>query len=153
MDRAGQRREAPKLSTARKAREMTSFVPPRYLGVFLQDLVGFEATVHVTCFPSGALDVYVRRGEVVTIVQGRADWTEFGLSPELESDAGFDEGHPLVFDNYFDLFRGLVEILRPLEMSSKGIEELIDMTNKTMLLPQFASGYISASSIGKSTTE
>jgi len=119
---------------------MGVIVPPRFLAAYLQDLLGFQAQVQVTCLPSGALDIYVRRGSVVTRVQGRSSWDEFGFTPALEKDAGFDDGHPHVFGTYEELFGALVDSVRPDGASDEWIEELADRVNHTMSLPQFVTG-------------
>jgi hypothetical protein len=67
--------------------------------------------VEVTLFPSGALDVLIPVRDVI-IMEGEADESEFGLTPDLRSDdCGFDSGHPLVFDTYDAAVEALLGLL------------------------------------------
>lgn len=83
----------------------------------LKDAAPIGSEIEVTLMPSGALDVLMRvSGGQVIVMEGAADDSQFGLTPDLRpEDAGFHSGHPIVYDNYDDAVRALLDLLAALQ--------------------------------------
>jgi hypothetical protein len=72
---------------------------------------GSEVEVEVSDL--GGIHVVVRRPDArVIVMQGRADGSEYGVTPDLPLDAGFNDGHPIVIGSFGEARSVLLEAIR-----------------------------------------